>query len=67
LPIYNAWHIIKVTNIAIQAGHFKPNNTYIEHGLLIYNISGQVPKIEIFKHGKRRRVTLLIKTVISSI
>jgi hypothetical protein len=66
LPFYNFNHMYTVSKIDIQAGHFKPNNTNVEHGLLVMNLSGQAPKIEVFKHGKRERVTLLIKSTASS-
>lgn len=54
--------MVDVEKIDIQAGHFRPGSTYVEHGLLVMNITGQTPKIEIFTHGKRQRHTLLLKT-----
>jgi hypothetical protein len=54
--------LVSVLKLDIQAGHFKPNTTHVEHGLLVANITGQVPVTELFKHGKRLRNSVLIKT-----
>jgi hypothetical protein len=66
LPIYKLNDVVSISKIDIQAGHFKPNSTHVEHGLLVMNIAGQTPKVEMFIHGKRQRRTLLIKTSTSS-
>lgn len=60
--MYKLTNLTQVSKIDVQAGHFKPSGTYVEHGLLVMNIAGQTPKVEMFKHGKRQRHTLLIKT-----
>lgn len=66
LSIYKLNDLIQISKIEIQAGHFKPSGTHVEHGLLVMNIAGQTPKVEMFKHGKRERHTLLIKTIAMS-
>jgi hypothetical protein len=62
LKIFNASNLVTLDAFGIQAGHFKPNSIYVEHGLLVAGLTGQVPSIELFKHGKRLRNTALIKT-----
>jgi len=66
MPIYKSNDVASITKIDVQAGHFKLNNTNVEHGLLVMNIAGQTPKVEMLTHGKRQRRTLLIKTTASS-
>lgn len=58
--------VVSLDKLEIQAGHFKPNSTHVEHGLLLANISGQIPVTELFKHGKRLRNSVLIKTTIQT-
>jgi hypothetical protein len=58
--------LVSLAKLDVQAGHFKPNSTYVEHGLLVANIVGQVPVIELFKHGKRLRNSVLIKTSVQT-
>lgn len=62
LLVYKTSDLITIIKVDVQAGHFKPSSTHVEHGLLIYNITGQVPVTELFKHGKRLRNTVVIKT-----
>ena len=64
--IYKLNDMVEAKTIDIQAGHFRPGSTYVEHGLMVMNLTGQTPKVEIFKHGKRQRPTLLLKTTLSS-
>lgn len=64
--VYKNNQLVSFSRLEIQAGHFKPNSTHVEHGLLLANISGQVPVTELFKHGKRLRNSVLIKTTIQS-
>lgn len=65
-PIYKLSDLVELSRIDLQAGHFRPGSTYVEHGLMIMNLSAQAPKVEVFKHGKRERHTLLIKITSSS-
>jgi len=65
-PIYRLSDLVELSQINIQAGHFRPGSTYVEHGLMVMNLTGQTPKVEIFKHGKRERHTLLVKASSSS-
>jgi len=58
--------LVSLVKLDIQAGHFKPSSTYVEHGLLIANITGQVPEIELIKHGKRLRNSIIIKTSVQT-
>ena len=58
--------LVSLVKLDIQAGHFKPNSTYVEHGLLVTNITGQVPEIKLIKHGKRLRNSIIIKTSIQT-
>jgi hypothetical protein len=64
--VYNSNNLVSFSKLEIQAGHFKPNSTHVEHGLLLANLSGQVPVTELFKHGKRLRNSVLIKATIQS-
>lgn len=56
----------EIMGVEVQAGHFRPGDTYVEHGLLTMSLTGCAPKIGIFKHGKRRRPTLLIRSPLVS-
>jgi hypothetical protein len=64
--MFKSTDFVSVSKLEIQAGHFKPNSTYVEHGLLVANITGQTPLIEMFKHGKRLRNSVIIKTSVST-
>jgi hypothetical protein len=59
-------NLISIKNLDILAGHFKPTGTFVEHGLLITNICGQIPYTELFKHGKRLKNTVTVQTSVSS-
>lgn len=59
-------NLISIHSLDIQAGHFKPASTFVEHGLLLTNISSQTPVVSIHKHGKRLRTTVLLKTILQS-
>lgn len=61
--IYSKNNILNIENIEIQAGHFKPNSLFVEHGLLLFNMTGLLPKIILFKHGKRLKNTILLTTL----
>lgn len=65
--IYNKEKFISINELEVNAGHFKPNNLYVEHGLLLSNITSLTPQTVLFKHGKRLKNTVLLKTKISSI
>jgi len=65
--IYNKEKTINISELEINAGHFKPNSLNVEHGLLLSNVTGLLPQIVLFKHGKRLKNTVLLKTKISSI
>lgn len=58
--------LVALNKLEIQAGHFKPNGAYVEHGLLIANLTAQIPVIELFKHGKRLRNSVIIKTTVQT-
>jgi len=64
--VFKCNNLVSLIRLDIQAGHFKPNSTYVEHGLLVANIVGQVPSIELFKHGKRLRNSVVIKTSVQT-
>ena len=64
--VYSSFNLVTVESVTIQAGHFKPASTFVEHGLLVANISGQIPITSLFKHGKRLRHTVTIKNSIQS-
>lgn len=64
--VYEPTNLVSINNLNIQAGHFKPSNTFVEHGLLVNNISGQIPVTSLFKHGKRLRNTVTIKNSVQS-
>lgn len=59
--VYDLSNIVTIKNVTVQAGHFKPTSTFVEHGLLVTNITGQIPVTNLFKHGKRLRNTVTIK------
>lgn len=63
---YESNKLVSISSLNIQAGHFKPTSTFVEHGLLVTNISGQIPTTNLFKHGKRLRSTVTIKNSIKS-
>lgn len=65
-PVYRLTDLVKLSGVDLQAGHFRPGSTHVEHGLMVMNLSAQAPIIEVFKHGKRQRHTLLIKITSSS-
>lgn len=62
LSMYKTNDLVSLKSIDMQAGHFKPNSTYVEHGLLLTNITGQAPTASLIKHGKRLRNTVILKT-----
>jgi hypothetical protein len=66
LPFYNKQQIIYIKNIELQAGHFKLSQIFIEHSLMFVNISGQLPIMQLFQHGKRLRNTILLKSFVPS-
>jgi hypothetical protein len=55
---FTACDLLDLSNISISAGHFKPSSVYIEHGLIVTNISFSVPKARLYKHGKRQKNTI---------
>lgn len=59
-------NLVSLRALDIQVGHFKPASTFVEHGLLLANISSQIPVVSIHKHGKRLRTTVLLKTTLQS-
>jgi hypothetical protein len=64
--VFKMTNLISIKNLDILAGHFKPTGTFVEHGLLITNICGQIPYTELFKHGKRLKNTVTVQTSVSS-
>lgn len=64
--IYSSNEFIDIKKIDIQSGHFKPSNLYVEHGLLLTNLTMTLPQVKLFKHGKREKNTALLSTTISS-
>lgn len=64
--IYNKEKILNINELEINAGHFKPNNLCVEHGLLLSNITSLTPQTVLFKHGKRLKNTVLLKTKTAS-
>lgn len=66
IKVYKPSELVSINSLDIQAGHFKPTNTFVEHGLLVTNISGQTPVTILFKHGKRLRNTVTINNSIQS-
>jgi hypothetical protein len=64
--IFNLSNLVSVQKLAIEAGHFKPTSTYVEHGLLLTNICGQIPQTKLYKHGKRLRNTVIIQSIMQT-
>jgi hypothetical protein len=55
---FNNNNILDLSYISVNAGHFKPSSVYVEHGLILSNISFSVPKVKLYKHGKRQKNTI---------
>jgi hypothetical protein len=64
-PCYFINELLTINSLQVQAGHFKFNAIHAEHGLILTSISGQVPIITTFKHGKRLRRTALLTSQIN--
>jgi hypothetical protein len=64
--VFKTTKLISIKSLDILAGHFKPTSTFVEHGLLLTNICGQIPYTKLFKHGKRLKNTVTIQTSTSS-
>ena len=65
-PIFKANDIVSLDSLDVQAGHFKLNSFFGEHGLLIANLTGQYPNVKIYTHGKRLKNTVLASTKINT-
>jgi len=56
---------ISVTNLQVQAGHFKLNSFHGEQGLLLTSLTNQFPKLDVFTHGKKLKNTVLLTSNIN--
>jgi hypothetical protein len=64
--IFNKKEITTIKTISAQAGHFKLNAFYGEHSLLLSSLAGKLPKINLFKHGKRQKNTVLLTAKVTN-
>jgi hypothetical protein len=64
--VFKAKDIVSFDSLEVQAGHFKLNSFFGEHGLLMANLTGQYPNVKIYTHGKRLKNTVLASTKINT-
>jgi hypothetical protein len=64
--IYRVSKLVTVSNLRVQAGHFKLNGFFAEHAIMLLLLTGQMSKTELFKHGKRLKNTVLLSSDISN-
>jgi hypothetical protein len=62
--IFKNNQIVSCENIKIQAGHFKLNSFYGEHSLMLASLTGNLPDIRLYKHGKRQKNTILLNSTL---
>jgi hypothetical protein len=51
---------VNVQHLQVQAGHFRFNRVFAEHGLILTDVSNQIPKAQVFAHGKKKQDTILL-------
>jgi hypothetical protein len=64
--VFKVKDIVSFDSLEVQAGHFKLNSFFGEHGLLMANLTGQYPNVKIYTHGKRLKNTVLASTKINT-
>jgi len=64
--IYSAKEIPSIKKVKLQAGHFKLESLYVEHGLILANLANQLPKVLRYNHGKKEIETVLLTTEVNA-
>jgi hypothetical protein len=60
--LYEVAKLPKLIKLDITAGHYKLNGLFVEHGLVLLSITGKLPVLRSFLHGKRLKRTLTLQT-----
>jgi hypothetical protein len=56
---------VTIKSMDLQAGHFRFSGLHTEHGLIFTELTGQVPNVLTFTHGKRLRRTAALATTVA--
>jgi len=67
LSVYSQSLVPAIKGLNVKAGHFRLNSFYVEHGLILFGITGYKPQVERYIHGKRSRHTAALNSNINSI